>query len=270
MTEGQNKRQIGKGMKPRGSKRVKPQKETKKMTDQSTTEGQTVPSAEPVLKPQEGNETPGNLEPENGENSLQNLENSGPIVAHDDDVLEEPSEAGNELLEALSQSGEPQFTVKPIPGREFADLGGPTLEQMARSIYEDGRTQAPVDLETAMEVGTGTTQELQPPCGGVPMGSAAGGYAIGVDYGLGSDKGAMAVIKRGDGLAVPDELLATFGIASIGPQPDGSEKFIVTVQEGYTEAVRQWAEADGVPVERWLSDRLYEYISTYGAPAQGR
>jgi hypothetical protein len=57
---------------------------------------------------------------------------------------------------------------------------------------------------------------------------------------------------------------------AIGPQPDGSEKFIITVQEGYTDAVRQWAEADGVPVERWLSDRLYEYISTYGEPAKGR
>ena len=53
-------------------------------------------------------------------------------------------------------------------------------------------------------------------------------------------------------------------------QPDGSEKFIITVQEGYTDAVRQWAEADGVDVSRWLSDRLYEYISTYGEPAKGR
>ena len=61
---------------------------------------------------------------------------------------------------------------------------------------------------------------------------------------------------------------ATF--PTIGVQPDGSEKFVITVQEGYTDAVRQWAEADGVPVERWLSDRLYEYISTYGEPAKGR
>ena len=56
----------------------------------------------------------------------------------------------------------------------------------------------------------------------------------------------------------------------IGLQPDGTTKVIVTIQEGYWEAVQQWAEADGVPVERWLSDRLYEYISTYGEPAKGR
>jgi hypothetical protein len=56
----------------------------------------------------------------------------------------------------------------------------------------------------------------------------------------------------------------------IGLQPDGTTKIIVTIQEGYWEAVQQWAEADGVPVERWLSDRLYEYISTYGEPAKGR
>ena len=57
---------------------------------------------------------------------------------------------------------------------------------------------------------------------------------------------------------------------TIGPQLDGTTKVVVTIQEGYWEAVQQWAEADGVPVEQWLSDRLYEYISTYGEPAKGR
>jgi hypothetical protein len=63
MAEGQKKRQIGKGMKPHGNKRVKPQKQTKKMTEQSTNEGQPDPTLEPVLEPEEGNETPGNLDP---------------------------------------------------------------------------------------------------------------------------------------------------------------------------------------------------------------
>ena len=92
MDEGQNKRQIGKGMKPRGSKRVKQQKETKQVKNQSTTEGQAIPSSEPVLGPQEGNETPGNLEPENGEKGVQNLEQKDAIVAHDD----EPDSSGLE------------------------------------------------------------------------------------------------------------------------------------------------------------------------------
>jgi hypothetical protein len=34
---------------------------------------------------------------------------------------------------------EPQFTLKPIPGREFADMFGPSEQELARSIYEDGK-----------------------------------------------------------------------------------------------------------------------------------
>lgn len=60
------------------------------------------------------------------------------------------------------------------------------------------------------------------------------------------------------------------GESSLGPQPDGSHKVAVTIQEGYWEAVQQWAEADGVPVEEWLSARLYEYVSTYGQAPRGR
>ena len=63
MAEGQKKGQIGKGMKPIGNKRVKPQKQTKMMAEQSTNEGQQESILEPVLSCQEGNETPGNLDP---------------------------------------------------------------------------------------------------------------------------------------------------------------------------------------------------------------
>jgi hypothetical protein len=63
MAEGQNKRQISKDMKSLGNKRVKPQKETEKMSEQSTNEGQRASILEAVLEPQEWNETPGNLDP---------------------------------------------------------------------------------------------------------------------------------------------------------------------------------------------------------------
>lgn len=253
MVQGQKSRQIGKGMIPRGKTGVKPKKEKREMTTQSTDEGQHTPVAEPVLEPQDRNETPGNLEPENGENPLQILESKEAIVAQDENLEAALEESAGDVIDA-----------------EY-----PEIEESA-------------DLETAMAVGTGTVKELQSPCNGEPRGSVkpeemtdahAGAltrafkgnkYTVGVDYGMGSDKGMMAVIKQGDGFQIPDELLATFGVVSIGPQPDGSEKFIITVAEGYTEAVRQWAESDGVPVERWLSDRLYEYISTYGEPAKGR
>lgn len=63
MAEGQRGRKIGSGMKTLWNKRVKPQKETTKMTWQSTNEGQPDPTLEPVLSGQEGSETPGNLDP---------------------------------------------------------------------------------------------------------------------------------------------------------------------------------------------------------------
>jgi hypothetical protein len=275
MNEGQRKRKVGSGMKPRGNKRFKQQKETKSMTEQSTVEGQAQSIIEPVLEAQDRNETPGNLEPKNGENSVQNLEKSEVTVAHDE-----------ELEKAMKESSEPQFTPQPIPGREFADLGGPTEEELVRAVFENGKSETLVDLETAMAVGTGTVKDLgldynsltkitkerlEPISGSAPKEKAAldSSYAIGVDFGMKESKSVMAVIKHG-GSGLPDELLATLGVVSIGPQADGSEKFVITIAEGYTDAVRQWAEADGVDVSRWLSDRLYEYISTYGEPAQGR
>jgi hypothetical protein len=226
MNEGQKKRQIGKGMKARGNKRVKPQKETKMMAQQSTTEGQQIPVLEAVLEPQDVNETPGNLEAEKGEKSLQNLEDSEAIVAHDDG-----------LEAALNESGD-------VIDGEFAEV-----EESESRPAGDHHTVGDDDgdLETAMAVGTGTVAELNRP----------------------TVAELEELINRHGSEGVSLEPNGTVKLA-IGPQPDGSEKFVVTVQEGYTDAVRQWAEADGVPVQQWLSDRLYEYISTYGEPAKGR
>ena len=223
MAEGQKNRHIGKGMKPRGNQRVKPQREANKVTEHSTDEGQQTPAKEVVLEPEEGNETPGNLEPENGEKPLQNLENSEPIVAHDEGLEAALNESGGEVIDA-----------------EFADVEQPGA-----------------DLETGMAVEAGTVKDLQPPCGGEPRGKRP---TIAELEELLNKHGSEGVSLEPNGAVK----LAT------GPQPDGSEKFVITIQEGYPEAVRQWAESDGVPVEQWLSDRLYEYISTYGEPAKGR
>jgi hypothetical protein len=254
MEEGQKKRQIGKGMKPRGNKRFKTQKGMKKVTNQSTNEGQAQGAPEPVLEAEVRNETPGNLEPENGENSLQNLEKNEAIVAHDD-ALEESSEAGNELLAALNESAGERVAVK----------GSSELKNQAHVVIEDGKvtkSREYVDLETAMAVGTGTVKELA----GV---TADRKYAIGVDYGGGPEKGVMAVIKAGE-KGKPDELVGTFEAISLGLQPDGSKKYVVEVVEGYWTAVEDWAQGDGITPEEWLRNLLYGAISTYGEPAKGR
>jgi uncharacterized protein YciI len=237
MVEGQKKRQIGKGMKARGNKRVKPQKEASKVTDKSTVEGQQIPVPEAVLEVREGNETPGNLEPENGGESFQNLESPEKIVAHDEGLEAALKESGNEVIDA-----------------EFLEVDEP---RPAGDHHAVGDDDAAADLETAMAVGTETVKDLQPPCGGEPRGKRP---TITELEELLNKHGSEGVSLEPNGAV----RLAT------GPQPDGTTKVIVTIQEGYWEAVQQWAEADGVPVEQWLSDRLYEYISTYGEPAKGR
>ena len=143
MGKGQKARKIGNNMKPRGNKEVKPQKETREMTEQSTAEGHETPPKEAVLEPQEGNETPGNLETENGAAEFQNLENSETSLAHDDG-----------LEAALNESGEAVIDA------EFSEVDeSPELIQVLGEPYG-------VDLETAMAVGTGTIKDLQPPLGG--------------------------------------------------------------------------------------------------------
>lgn len=280
MAEGQKKRQVGKGMKPRGNKRFKPQKETRAMVEKVTNEGQVQGAPEPVLEPKVRNETPGNLEPENGTELLQNLEQKEAIVAHDGEykeTLEVPTNIpaarefqvhpeSSDLEAALNESG--------VIDGEFAEVEEETYighgqfvkdgviynsngVSVGMVIDTKSTTGKVIDLETAMAVGTGTVKELEPPCGGVPMGKRPTIAEL------------EELLNRHGSEGVSLETNGAVKLA-IGPQPDGSEKFIITIQEGYTDAVRQWAEADGVTVEQWLSDRLYEYVSTYGEPAKGR
>ena len=236
MVEGQKSRQIGKGMKPRGNKRVKLQKETKQMTSQSTTEGQQTTAPDAVLEPQDRDETPCNLEPENGENPLQNLEQKEAIVARDENLEAALKESGDVIDAEFEEVPE----LPPTPAAKLAHVGG-----------------SQIDLETEMAVGTGTVKDLQPPCGGEPRGKRPTIAEL------------EELINRHGSEGVSLEPNGAVKLAT-GPQPDGTTKVVVTIQEGYWEADQQWAEADGVPVQQWLSDRLYEYISTYGEPAKGR
>ena len=56
----------------------------------------------------------------------------------------------------------------------------------------------------------------------------------------------------------------------IGEQPDGSFNVILRLEEGYIEAVRQWAEAEGLSVEEWVARQFSHYLETWGQPAKSR
>ena len=51
---------------------------------------------------------------------------------------------------------------------------------------------------------------------------------------------------------------------------DGTAFFMVKIEEGYVEAIREWAQADGKTVEQFLSEMLYSNYSVYGEPAPSR
>ena len=201
------------------------------MSNQSTDEGQQVVASEAVLGPQEGNETPGNLEPENGENGLQNLEEKGPMVAQDDGLEAALEESAGAVIDAeFEEVDEAPAEEWPTHCSHGTSIKEPCEKCKAADMGKDGPNVK------ALQEAYGSANFSDPPS------EAAVSIKIrGVDAGF-----------------------------HIGLQPDGSTKVVVTIEEGYWEAVQQWAEADGVPVERWLSDRLYEYISTYGEPAKGR
>jgi hypothetical protein len=268
MDEGQKKSLIGRGMKPRGNKAVKPQKEKKSMTEQSTTEGQQTDPKEAVLEPQEGNETPGNLEPENGENLLQNLEKSEATIARDDaPICPSCGQAftWNEGLQSFEHDN-------PCSGADLeAALNEsqewPTHCAHGKPINEVCEKCKAADMgQVALLRGaTDPSRNLQPLV--VPKGSIDLRAFEAAQSAYGSVK---FTEEPGEAWITKDGIKEILKRYRLGDQPDGSCGFIVKVQEGYVDAVKQWAEADGVEVERWLSDRLYEYISTYGEPAKGR
>ena len=97
MAEGQRVRKLGSNMKPRGSKAVKPQKETKVMEEMSTVVGQTEEAKEAVLDTQTPADNSASFQAENGE-KVEDSESENPLmVAHESD---------SELEKMLAESGE--------------------------------------------------------------------------------------------------------------------------------------------------------------------
>jgi hypothetical protein len=267
MVEGQKKSLIGRGMKPRGNKAVKAQKETKSMKDESTTEGQEESTKQPVLEAQEGNETPSNLEPEKEPESLQNLEKSEVTVARDlaleaalnesGDVIDAEFEEVPEVEHVLGSSAAPiVITAAEAEKFGYAIPGGYDLK------LKNGTLRI---LEPPPSDATEPSRNLQPMV--VEKGSIAPEAFKAIESSYGSVKfteepGEMWITK--DGIR---KIMETYGI---GPQADGSKGYVVKVEENYWGAVEEWAESDGISPEDWLRNLLYGAISTYGEPAKGR
>ncbi len=243
MSEGQKKRNIGRGMKPRGNQQVKPRKGSRDVTTQSTTEGQGTTAGDAVLEGREGNSRGGNLDPETAAEELQNLESNGgekgPETASDD---------GLEAALRESQNGPEEFPLRCTHGRsvdvpcdqcQAADMGNKGATDPSRNLQPLVVPQDSLDPET-FKAARSTYERIK------------------------------FTKEPSEAWITKDGIKAVLKAHGLGDQPDGSCGFIVKVQEGQVEMVKAYAESDGtggVTVEKWLSDRIFEFIEAYSGRA---
>jgi hypothetical protein len=238
----------------------------------SLTEGHEEVAKEAVEEGVIGEPQGGNLEsvfPGNGETKTVEAAAPGenePIVAQSDDFdrLPEPTEAGEDLLAEMLKKSEvatgagPQFTVKPIPGREFSNFGGPTEEQLARSVYEEGKTD-PRDfagIETTRMITFEEAAQM-----GLPPVEGADGYVIYRD--------GHGEMWKSDGKSV-SRIGEILDLKPLGELPNGEYRATVRIAEWCVEGVKGQAEADGISVEDWLTLRLTEYLEQWWAAPAAR
>lgn len=230
MAEGQKKRKLGQNMKARGKKADKPQETTEVTEHEPTAEGQPESILEPVLSRQNPVETSHYLEPEK--------------------------------VQILDPQNDPQCcTTVPVPQTPTA--------------VPDSTQDA---LEKALEESVDDPHFTEFCVHDIPMGqSCEKCQSAAAENQLTSDgTGEVRVINEADnakvfvGVDFGSKEDTTVYLTEVGPMPDGSQKCVVTVPEGYWEAVKQWAESDGISPEEWLSQRLYEYVTSFGNAPKGR
>lgn len=76
-----------------------------------------------------------------------------------------------------------------------------------------------------------------------------------------------------DGLHIsemPGSIQIDREVVPLGPQPDGTTKIILTIPEGYWEAVKEWADSSGQGVEEWCNALFLQNLETWAAPAGKR
>ena len=94
-------------------------------------------------------------------------------------------------------------------------------------------------------------------------------YTVGIDTAKGEDKSMAAVIRLGEKGAA-DELIQTLGLTSLGELPNGEYRATVRIAEWCVEGVKGQAEADGISVEDWLTQRMTEYLEQWWAAPAAR
>jgi hypothetical protein len=187
-----------------------------------------------------------------------------------------PQEAFDTLAALVKQSEkatgveEVQFTVKPIPGREFSNFGGPTEEQLARSVYYEGKEQPEVDKVTLFQKNL-DGQYVEMP--GMPSGYYVKGYYVKFDAISSTIQFRQPEIMGQEHVPAVDKTyvhLTENGAIKLGELPNGEYRATVRVAEGYIEGIKAQAEADNQSLEDWLTAQLQERLEQWFFAAGSR
>lgn len=243
MGEAQKKRRIGVGMKPRVEQAQSGVEQASAVGEVSTTEGQPESILQPVLEQMKQAET----SPLATQETVQILDSEQGCTTADPN-----------LEKALQESGE-------VVDAEFEEVAEPSAADLDAVAAELTAQQ-----ETAGQEGT--------PESTIKALADGMGFA---DEGTPEHATVQAMAKEILDLRKVVALEAAYGAASfsnakaalawaLGPQPNGTLKVSVTIEEGWVSAVQDWAREADVSVERWLSDLVQSNIEAYAVPAKGR
>jgi hypothetical protein len=244
MSKGQRKSRVGVGMKPRGIQGDKMQKAVMVTDASSGTEGQTETSIQPVFEAQYVEQRGPTLE----------QENSGLLESEKQPaVADQPTEMADfELKKALKMSSATGPTADQTEDYGVTKYDPETGCRPNSEVNPDGSVVDAEFEEVAPYIPTMAEHEEA-----VREGRVVSIASIEEALSKGAN---VSIAPNGD---------VKIG-GTLGPRADGSYGIVLTVPEGYWDAVQQWAEADGVTAEEWCNMRFTEFVETWSSPAKGR
>lgn len=180
----------------------------------------------------------------------------------------EQAQSGVEQASAVGEvsttEGQPESILQPVLEQMKQAETSPLATQETVQILdsEQGCTTADPNLEKALqesgEVIDAEFEEVAEP-------SAADLDAVAAELATQQETAAQESIH----LKARSVGMTTWP-SNLGPQPNGTLKVSVTIEEGWVSAVQDWAREADVSVERWLSDLVQSNIEAYAVPAKGR